>query len=201
VSVVISKQSKSFRRLVLAAVLTVSAFAFAQKPPVPPVAPVLPVPGAPAMPPLPPMPPMRGFLAPGLPPGAAQRAGVSADVQKKVRDVTFEANEQLIGLEADLKRAQLELEKALAATQVDEATVMNKLEVVSRTELAVRKNRMGLLVRIRRLVGPETWDKLQAEMPEQGSMMMMVGPGGGARREVRVIRTPEGGEQIDIQGD
>lgn len=200
-SAVISKQSKSFHRLVLAAVLTVSAFAFAQKPPVPPVAPAPPVP---AMPPMPPMPPMRGFMGgpAGIPPAAAQRAGIGTDVQKKVREAAFEANEQLIALEADLKRAQLELEKALAQAQVDESAVMNKLEVVGRAELAVRKNRMGLLVRIRKLVGPEAWDKLQAEMPEHGgNMMMMVGPGGGMRREIRVIRTSEGGEQVDIQGD
>lgn len=197
------------KRFILAAVFVVGSLAFAQKPPVAPVAPVPPVPGVPAtppmpaMPPMPPMPPMGGFMgAPaGIPPAIAQKAGINSDTQKRVRDASFEANEQLISLESELKRAQLELEKTLAATTVDESTVMNKLEVVSRAELAVRKNRMGLLVRIRKLVGNEAWEKLQAEMSGSGAMLM-IGPGGSAvRREVRIIRDGNGGETVNIEGD
>ena len=103
-------------------------------------------------------------------------------------------------LEADLKRAQLDLQRTLAQAQVDEPAVMNKLEVVSRAELAVRKNRMGLMVRIRKAVGPEAWEKLQAEMPGPGAGMMM-GGGGPGRREIRIIRTDEGGENIDVRGE
>jgi hypothetical protein len=138
---------------------------------------------------------------PGIPPQLAQRVGSPAETVKKVRDLSFEANEALIGLEADLKRAQLDLEKTLAQAQVDEATVMNKLEVVGRAELAVRKNRMGLMVRIRKAVGPEAWEKLQAEMPGPDRMMMMMPPGGGMRREVRVIRSDDGSETVDVRGE
>lgn len=180
----------------------VSAAALAQRPPAPvaPVAPVAPAPpAAPAMPPLPPMNgPMFGLQV-GIPPAVAQRAGIPADTVKKVRDLSFEANEALIPLEADLKRAQLDLEKTLAQNQVDETQVGNKLEVVSRAELAVRKNRMGLMVRIRKLVGPDAWEKVQAEMagPDRVMLMGMPGPGG-MRREVRVIRTSDGAETVDV---
>jgi uncharacterized membrane protein len=191
------------KRLIPCLVVLVGLAAFAQKPPVAPVAPAPPVPGVPAAPPTPPLPPMMGgFMSSpaGIPPAVAQRAGVSAETQKRVRDASFEANEQLISLEAELKRAQLDLEKALAAQQVDESAVMNKLEVVSRAELAVRKNRMALLVRIRKLVGPEAWEKIQAEMPVPGPMMMLGAPG--MRREVRIIRGANGTvEQIDERGD
>jgi Spy/CpxP family protein refolding chaperone len=141
-----------------------------------------------------------GFGPPGIPPHLAQKVGISADTQKKVRDLSFEANDALINLEADLKRAQLDLERTLTQPQVDEAAVMNKLEVVSRAELAVRKNRMGLMVRIRKAVGPEAWEKLQAEMPGPDRMMMGP-PGAGMRREIRIIRNGEGGETVDVQGD
>lgn len=190
------------RSALLVSLLSAS-FAFAQG--APPPAPPPPTPGVRAVPPVPPMPPMGMFGppgmafgggAPGIPPQVAQKVGISQDTQKKVRDLSFEANDQLITLEAELKRAQLDLEKTLAQTQVDESAVMNKLEVVSRAELAVRKNRMGLLVRIRKTVGPDAWEKLQAEMPMLGGM------GGGMRHEVRVIRkiTPEGGETEEIRG-
>jgi hypothetical protein len=137
------------------------------------------------------------FGGPGIPPQLAAKVGIPPETVKKVRDLTFEANDSLINLEADLKRAQLDLEKTLAQSTVDEATTMNKLEVLSRAELAVRKNRMGLMVRIRKAVGPESWEKLQAEMPI--NLMGPPGPGAGMRREVRIIRNGAGGETVDVQ--
>lgn len=191
------------RSLLLVSLLSAS-FVFAQG--APPPAPPPPTPGVRAVPPVPPVPPVPGlppmmgpgmhFGPPGIPPQVAQKVGISPETQKKVRDASFDANEQLITLEAELKRAQLELEKTLAQPQVDESVVMNKLEVVSRAELAVRKNRMGLLVRIRKAVGPEAWEKLQAELPMMGGL-------GSGRREIRVIRTvtSEGGETEEIRGE
>ncbi len=193
------------RSLLLVPLLSASVcFAQAAPRPAPPTPPTAPRPPMAPMPPMPPMPPGPGmgvgFGPPGIPPHVAQKVGISADTQKKVRDLSFEANDALINLEADLKRAQLELEKTLAQPQVDEAAVMNKLELVSRAELAVRKNRMGLMVRIRKTVGPEAWEKLQAEMPGPDRMMMGP-PGAGMRREIRIIRNGEGGETVDVQGD
>lgn len=192
------------RSLLLVPLLS-AAVCFAQatprpSPPVPPTAPRAPMAPLPPMPPGPGMGMGMGFGPPGIPPEVAQKVGISADTQKKVRDLSFEANDALINLEADLKRAQLDLQRTLAQPQVDEPAVMNKLEVVSRAELAVRKNRMGLMVRIRKAVGPEAWDKLQAEMPGPGAGMMM-GGGGPGRREIRIIRTDEGGENIDVRGE
>jgi Spy/CpxP family protein refolding chaperone len=176
----------------LAVLLSVSAVAQSLAPPAPPPAP----------------PPMLGgegmFRAPpGIPPHVAQKLGIAPEVVKKVRDLGFDANEALIPLEADLKRAQLDLERALAATPVDEATALSKTEAVSKAELGVRKNRLTLLLRIRKLLGPETWEKVQGEFGGPGSgMMMLGGPGGGVRHEVRIIRRDDGttGETHDIRG-
>lgn len=166
----------------------------------PPVPPVPPVPGAPH-PPMPPMPPRPGMHhrgpGPGIPPHVAKKLGIAPETVKKVQDATIDANEALIGLEADLKRAQLGVEKALAQPSVDEAQVMAKLEAVGKAELAVRKNRMGLLLKIRKLLGPDTWEKLQGEMP---------GPMGGlsdgpeVRREVRIVRYGDDVETEDVRG-
>jgi len=111
----------------------------------------------------------------GIPPPIAAKLGVSPEVQKQVRDASLDANEALITLDADLKRAQLDLERTLADSKVDEAKAMAKLELITRAELAVRKNRIGLMLKIRKLLGPETWEKLQAEFP----MMGQGGPGMG----------------------
>jgi hypothetical protein len=104
---------------------------------------------------------------PGIPPDVAQRLGIPSETVKKVRDMSFDSNEQLITLDADVKRAHLEFQRYLAQTSPDENTAMQKLEVISKAELAVKKNRIGLMLRIRKLLGPDTWAKLEAEMPSQ----------------------------------
>jgi Spy/CpxP family protein refolding chaperone len=173
-------------RSLLAAALLLSTVALAQgAPPVPPV------PAAPAVPPMPAM-GARLFHTPGIPPQVAQKLGLSPEVVKKVRDLGFEANEQLIALEADLKRAQLELEKTMVQPNVDEGQALARVEQVGKAELLVRKNRVGLMLRIRKLLGPETWDRLQAEFPGPGEGLMMGAPGSGVRREVRVIKRGDG---------
>jgi len=123
---------------------------------------------APAVPPPPPVPSL-GPPAQGLPPELVQRLGLSQATAQKVRDLTFESNDAVIGLEAEHKRAQLALERELSQPAPNESTVKELVEKVGRAETAVRQNRVGLLVSIKRVLGPETWQKLEAEM----------GPGGG----------------------
>jgi Spy/CpxP family protein refolding chaperone len=111
----------------------------------------------------------------GIPPHVVERLGLSKDLVQRVQDLTYEANEQLITLEADLKRAQLALDKLLRAENPSDSAVMQQLETVGRAEMAMRKNRVGLMLQIKRLLGPDTWQKVEAELGE-------------VRREVRFLR-------------
>lgn len=182
------------KSLLLAAV-AVSSVAFAQSAP--------PRPPEPPMPPPPQMmmhgPGPGGFFPgpPGIPPPIAAKLGIPDETVKKVQQLGFDANEALITLEADLKRAQLELDRALAQPNPDELATLAKLEAISRAELAVRKNRMSLMLKIRKALGAPTWDKLQAELPMMGDL------GGPGRREVRIIKKRDGNgpveENIQIQ--
>lgn len=137
-----------------------------------------PHPPMPPMPPVPPMPPMMVALPPpayGIPAHVVEKLGLPSQLVQKVQDLTFQANEQLIGLEADLKRAQLALDRLLREPSPTESAVLQQVETVGRAETAVRKNRVGLMLQIKRLLGPELWQKLEAEM---GTM----------RREIRFHR-------------
>jgi hypothetical protein len=139
----------------------------------------------PPLPPPPPAPPGIGALPPtayGIPPRVVEKLGLPKDVVQKVQDLTFEANGQLINLEADLKRAQLELDKLLHSDNPSDNAVMQQVEAVGRAETAVRKNRIGLMLQIKRLLGPDTWQKLEAEMGE-------------VRREIRIMRRPGPGAE------
>lgn len=144
------------------------------------------VPPMPPMPPMPPVAPMMLSLPPpayGIPPHIVEKLGLPKDLVQRIQDLTFESNEQLIGLEADLKRAQLALDKLLRSPNPSDNAVMQQVEGVGRAEMAVRKNRIGLMLQIKRLLGPDNWQKLEAEMGE-------------ARREVRILRrvAPPGAE-------
>lgn len=170
----------------------VSCLALAQPaPPHPPPGP----PSAP-MPPMPPPPPGFFHGPPGIPPPVAAKLGIPAETVSKVQQLGFDSNEALINLEADLKRAQLELDRALAQKDPDEAATLARLEAISRAELQVRKNRLSLMLKIRKLLGAQLWERLQAELPMMGEM----GPGPG-RREVRVIRKRDGNGSVqeDVQ--
>ena len=104
----------------------------------------------------------------GIPPHVAQKLGIPADKVKQVQDLTWKASEDLIGLEADLRRAQLALDRETRAATPDEVKVMALVDAVSKAEAAVRKNRISLMLRIRKIVGPETWDRLEAVRHEEG---------------------------------
>jgi Spy/CpxP family protein refolding chaperone len=165
----------NMKKLLLAVTL-VALPALAQSAPQPPPPPAAPMP--------PDMPPPFFHGPPGIPPQVAQKLGIPSETVKKVQQLSFDAQDQLINLEADLKRAQLDLERTLAGNNPDESQVMLKLEQVSKTELQVKKNRVGLMLKIRKQLGPDLWEKVQAELP----MMDMGGPGGFHHREVRIIK-------------
>lgn len=138
--------------------------------------------GNPSAAPLPPPPPEPPLAPPsyGIPPQVAAKIGLPQTLVQKVQDLTFEANDALITLEAEHKRAQLALEKELRQPSPNEGTVKELVEKVGRAETAVRQNRVGLMVAIKKALGPDYWAKLEAEM---GPMPMGIGP-----RQIRIER-------------
>ncbi len=104
----------------------------------------------------------------GIPPPVAARLGIPVDKVKKVQDLAFEANDKLIGLEADLRRAQLALEREMRGEAPNEANVEKLIDAVGKAEVAVRKNRIGLMIRVRKALGNELWQKLEALRAEEG---------------------------------
>jgi len=138
---------------------------------------------------------------PGIPPQLAAKLGISQDVLKKVKNATFDANEQLISLQADVQRKQLALQRVMSEERVDEKVAMARLEEVNRAELAVKKNRLSLMLKVRSILGFETWQKLQAEMPPFGPEAMEwhgTGPNGERiEKRIRIMRGGPGDIDVD----
>ncbi|MFP2926599.1 periplasmic heavy metal sensor [Pyxidicoccus sp. 3LG] len=128
---------------------------------------------------------MRALHAPinGIPPHLVEKLNIPRDLAQRIKDLSFESNEALIPLEAELKKAQLRLERLLSAPSPDENGILRQVEEVGRAETAVRRNRVGLMVQVKKLLGPDLWQKLEAEL----------GPVHVEKR-VKILRGPPGTE-------
>jgi len=103
-------------------------------------------------------PAQEGFV----PPHVAAELGILPEKVRRVDDLAFAANDELIGLDGAVRRAQLALDRELRSPAPDEARVMQLVEAVGMAEIAVRKNRVVLLVRVKKVLGDESWAKLEA---------------------------------------
>ncbi len=107
--------------------------------------------------------PLRAVAQEGaIPPRVAERLGISQEKARQVEELAFSANEEIIGLEAAARKAQLALEREIRSLSPDEAKIGGLLDAVGRTEAAVRKNRILLMLRVRKALGEELWQKLES---------------------------------------
>ncbi|WNG16300.1 hypothetical protein [Cystobacter fuscus] len=105
-----------------------------------------------------------GPASSGIPPELVEKLDLPKATVRKVQDLIFDSNQELISLEAEHKRTQLALERELRQDAPNESTVKDLVEKVGRAETVVRQNRVALMVTIKKLLGPDTWRKLEAEM-------------------------------------
>ena len=126
-----------------------------------------------------------------IPPQVAERLGIPPEKVRQVRELAFAANDEVISLEADVRKAQLALDREIHSTAPDEKKIGPLVDAVSRAEAGVRKNRIGLALKVRKALGEEAWQKLEAwrmeNAPARGPGGRGFGPGGGMG--------PQGGPQ------
>lgn len=97
-----------------------------------------------------------------IPPRAAVELGIPRETLRRVDELAFEANEAIVGLEATVRRAQIALDRELRSPSPDEVKAQELVDAVARAETAVRKNRVVLLIRVRKVLGDELWQRLEA---------------------------------------
>lgn len=105
-----------------------------------------------------------GALPHALPPALAERAGISPAQQQELSRLTAEANAALEDLKRNHRSAQQALERLLRASRPPEDVVLTQVERVGAAETAIRKNRVGLMLKIRALLRPEAWSNLQLQL-------------------------------------
>jgi hypothetical protein len=104
-----------------------------------------------------------------IPPRAARELGIPADTLRRVQDLAYAANDEAVELEAAVRRAQMALDRELRSSQPpDEARALERIEALTKAQGAMRRNRILLLVRVRRTLGEELWQRLEAWRAENG---------------------------------
>ncbi len=117
----------------------------------------------------------RGFI----PPRAAVELGIPRETLRRVDELAFTANEEIVNLEAAVRRAQLALDRELRSPSPDEGKAQELVGAVARAETAVRKNRVVLLIRVRKILGDDLWQRLEAWRAEHAPPWQQRPPGAG----------------------
>lgn len=120
------------------------------------------------LPPEPPPPPHMGgpHMGPPLHSKAVLRKlGLTEDQLKQIDAMRYEADKQKLDLHHGLAKARLELRRLMDAEKPDEGAVFGQLDQLGGLETQLKKNRIGLLLKVRTLLTPAQWEKLQAARP------------------------------------
>ncbi|MBI5531575.1 MAG: periplasmic heavy metal sensor [Deltaproteobacteria bacterium] len=88
------------------------------------------------------------------------QAGVPEDKIAKIRQDFFDTQTRIADLEPRLKKARIEIQRLLAAGELDENKVFAQMDEVSKAETEIKKQRLGLMMRIRQSLTPEQRKKL-----------------------------------------
>jgi hypothetical protein len=92
----------------------------------------------------------------------AQQVGLSDQQVNQIKRISFAANRALIGLEAKLKVARLDLHEAMESdTPPAEGKVMALIDRIGKLETELKKNRVLMMLRVRKTMGLQQWRKLQ----------------------------------------
>ncbi len=90
----------------------------------------------------------------------AERLGLDADTQAKLREIVSESRARNRGLEEKLHAARDELVAQLESTAPDEAAVMAHADAASAIEGEIYRNRLQAILDIRKLLTPEQREEL-----------------------------------------
>jgi Spy/CpxP family protein refolding chaperone len=90
----------------------------------------------------------------------AVELGLDADQRKAITDAVYQANSAKVDIDARVEKARLELRHLLGADTLDEKAVTKAVDALNAAEGDLRRNRVALILAVRKSVTPEQWQKL-----------------------------------------
>ncbi|MFZ5477910.1 MAG: Spy/CpxP family protein refolding chaperone [Myxococcota bacterium] len=97
----------------------------------------------------------------------AERLQLTEAQRDKVSDIVFASRSEKITLKSRAELAQLELKKQLAEETLDDKAVLKAVDAVNAAEGALRRNKVQLLLDLRKELTAEQWAQLAALRKER----------------------------------
>jgi Spy/CpxP family protein refolding chaperone len=102
-----------------------------------------------------------GHAPPALKRKFMKKLGLDTKQIKKIEDLTYRADREKLDLRHEIQKNHLDLEQLMSAEKPNEAAIFTKLEKISALELKLKKNRIGLMLKVKAILTPQQWEKLQ----------------------------------------
>ncbi|HOX44130.1 MAG TPA: periplasmic heavy metal sensor [Myxococcota bacterium] len=117
--------------------------------------------------------PLAALAGPGKggPPPAVMKkimkdVGLSDGQIKQIEELHFKAEREKLEIRYELEKARLELQQLMIAAQPEQGAVFSQLDKIGAVQTRLKKNRVGLMLQIRKLMTPEQWQKMEAIQAE-----------------------------------
>jgi len=102
-----------------------------------------------------------GHAPPALKRKFMKKLGLDGKQIKQIDDLTYRADREKLDIRHEIEKNHLDLQQLMSADKPNEAAIFSKLEKISALELKLKKNRIGLMLKIRAILTPEQWEQLQ----------------------------------------
>jgi Spy/CpxP family protein refolding chaperone len=102
-----------------------------------------------------------GHAPPALKRKIMKKLGLDRQQIKKIDDLTYRADREKLDIRHEIQKNHLDLEQLMLADKPNEAAIFSKLEKISALDLKIKKNRIGLMLKVKAILTPEQWEKLQ----------------------------------------
>ncbi|MDP2313290.1 MAG: periplasmic heavy metal sensor [Pseudomonadota bacterium] len=106
-------------------------------------------------------------LASGRFEAVAEALQLTPAQRTSVSDAVYAANAAKIDLEARAEKAKLEVKHLLGAPTLDEKAVLKATDALSAAESELRRNRVQLVIAVRKALTAEQWQELVAIRQER----------------------------------
>lgn len=97
----------------------------------------------------------------------ADKIGADSQTIAKIKDLAYNANKELIALRAEMDQNHLEMKRLMDLDSPDEKAIIAQIDKIGAVEIKLRKNRINLLLAVRKVLTPEQRTKLKQLMPDK----------------------------------
>jgi Spy/CpxP family protein refolding chaperone len=101
-------------------------------------------------------------MAPPLAKQVLKDAGLSDQQIRRVMAIKDETDRKMLDIRHEVQKARLDLRGLMRADTPDEAAIYNQVDQIGALEVKLHKNRIGMMLSVRKEVTPEQWEKLSA---------------------------------------